>query len=49
MFSTIAARAKSPKQDSDVFKEKVKSALQELENKKKQLEQSLTAKAQEAK
>jgi hypothetical protein len=46
---TFAARAKSPKQDSDAFKEKVKSGLRELENKKKQLKESPTAKVQEAK
>ena len=46
---TIAGRARTSKQESDVFKEKIKSGLRDLDNKKKQLEQSLTAKVQEAK
>jgi hypothetical protein len=46
---TIAARARRSKEDSDVLKEQIKSGMNKLGDKKKQLEQSQSAKVQEAK
>jgi hypothetical protein len=45
----IAARTRTSQQDSDAFKERIKSGLKEFDTRKKQLEQSASAKVKEAK